>query len=93
MEFSPKAKEGLANYVYCLIDPRDKKIFYVGKGKGDRVFFAHMTDTPDKGNGTSKRGEFIGREDKDSPYLNKDISSVASFGRGNPVTYIKLKRK
>lgn len=24
-------------YVYVLIDPRDNKIFYVGKGKGDRI--------------------------------------------------------
>ena len=28
----------LANYVYLLIDPRDGKVFYVGKGKGGRCF-------------------------------------------------------
>lgn len=30
--------EALKHYVYCLVDPRDKCIFYVGKGKGNRVF-------------------------------------------------------
>lgn len=38
MTFTQKVKEALAYYVYALVDPRDKKIFYVGKGKGDRVF-------------------------------------------------------
>jgi len=30
-------------YVYRLVDPRDEKTFYVGKGKGERVF-AHVHD-------------------------------------------------
>lgn len=29
--------EKLGYYVYVLIDPRDSKVFYVGKGKGNRV--------------------------------------------------------
>ena len=32
--FSNKTIEKLQYYVYALIDPRDKKIFYIGKGKG-----------------------------------------------------------
>lgn len=36
--FSPLATEALDFYVYGLIDPRDGRLFYVGKGKGDRVF-------------------------------------------------------
>ena len=39
--FSQKTVESLGYYVYVLIDPRDNKIFYVGKGKGNRVF-AHV---------------------------------------------------
>lgn len=31
----------LKTYVYRLIDPRDGETFYVGKGKGNRVF-AHI---------------------------------------------------
>ena len=37
-DFSPRTEEALGYYVYLLIDPRDGKIFYVGKGKDDRVF-------------------------------------------------------
>ena len=31
MEFSKSTKEHLGYYVYALVDPRDKTIFYVGK--------------------------------------------------------------
>lgn len=33
--------EKLGYYVYTLIDPRTKKVFYVGKGKGSRIY-AHV---------------------------------------------------
>lgn len=38
-------------YVYSLIDPRDKEIFYIGKGKGKRAF-QHLNEeyTEEKGN-------------------------------------------
>lgn len=37
--FSEKALQALKGYyVYALIDPRDNKVFYIGKGVGDRVF-------------------------------------------------------
>jgi len=34
----PGVAEKLGVYVYALIDPRDRSIFYVGKGVGDRVY-------------------------------------------------------
>lgn len=36
--FSPEVIEHLKSYVYRLIDPRNGETFYVGKGKGNRVF-------------------------------------------------------
>lgn len=43
--FSPLAQEALGDYVYLLINPLDDKIFYVGKGKYNRVF-DHAKATP-----------------------------------------------
>lgn len=43
MLFSPEVIKQLQYYVYRLIDPRNGQTFYVGKGKGNRVF-AHVND-------------------------------------------------
>ena len=48
--FQPEVIDKLRTYVYRLIDPRNGETFYVGKGKGNRVF-AHVraeidTDDP-----------------------------------------------
>ena len=40
--FSNHVAECLGNYVYRLIDPRNGETFYVGKGRGNRVF-QHIT--------------------------------------------------
>ena len=37
-EFSQSTLEKIGSYVYCLIDPEDNKVFYIGKGMGNRVF-------------------------------------------------------
>ena len=39
--FPPEVIDKLKTYVYRLIDPRNGETFYVGKGKGNRVF-AHI---------------------------------------------------
>jgi len=43
-KFSSEIKEYIKYYVYIYIDPDTEEIFYVGKGKGDRVF-SHLNDT------------------------------------------------
>lgn len=50
--FSPEVIEQLQYYVYRLIDPRNGQTFYVGKGKGNRVF-AHVNDALKAFNGES----------------------------------------
>src|SRR5438046_4152406 len=41
--FPPEVAAELKTYVYRLIDPRNGETFYVGKGRGNRVF-AHIHD-------------------------------------------------
>lgn len=43
LEFPREIHESLKYYVYRLIDPRDGLTFYVGKGRGNRVF-DHVMD-------------------------------------------------
>lgn len=38
MSFTEEVERKLGNYVYRLIDPSNGETFYVGKGKGNRVF-------------------------------------------------------
>lgn len=62
-DFSPRTEEALKYYVYLLVDPRDGKIFYVGKGKGDRVF-AHV------------RCALIGESESDKLNTIRDINKA-----------------
>ena len=41
--FSQSVIEKIQSYVYFLVDPRSNEVFYVGKGKGNRVF-AHANN-------------------------------------------------
>lgn len=42
----PEVADALGFYVYALRDPRDKQVFYIGKGVGGRVF-AHQREADD----------------------------------------------
>lgn len=46
-EFSPFVQENIRYYVYLLQDPRDGEVFYVGKGRGNRVFSHASADLAD----------------------------------------------
>ncbi len=37
-KLSKELEDRIGYYVYLLVDSRDNKIFYVGKGRGDSVF-------------------------------------------------------
>ena len=53
--FKKGVAEELGFYVYRLIDPRNGQTFYVGKGRGDRVF-AHINDELALGENEDERG-------------------------------------
>lgn len=44
LTFSTPVCEAINYYVYILIDPRDEKIFYIGKGVNNRIF-NHVNDS------------------------------------------------
>lgn len=57
--FSKEAKHLLGYYVYRLVDPRNGKTFYVGKGTGDRVFQHAKGVAPSKWDGRSDEDEGV----------------------------------
>ncbi len=54
IEFSQSTSDKLGYYVYRLIDPRNGQTFYVGKGKGNRVF-QHVQGAIDYYDGVEKK--------------------------------------
>ncbi len=52
-KFENKVAEDIMFYVYCLIDPRNKQPFYVGKGEGNLVF-QHVQDALETSSSSDK---------------------------------------
>lgn len=61
MQFPSGVSEKIGNYVYRLIDPRNGETFYVGKGKGNRVF-AHARGEIE----AIERGDLQGAQNEDA---------------------------
>jgi len=72
IKFDPKVCETIGYYLYTLRDPRDRSIFYVGKGVGTRCF-NHIADAKDNVKDTEKLKTI--REILDAR-LNVDIDIV-----------------
>lgn len=53
-KFSPGVAENIDYYVYRLIDPSNDKTFYIGKGKGNRMF-AHAEGKPKLEKGETRK--------------------------------------
>jgi hypothetical protein len=52
--------EKLGYYVYLYVDPRDGKVFYIGKGKGERCL-DHLYEDDDHPKAQRIRDIFAGR--------------------------------
>jgi uncharacterized protein len=57
MKFSNKTKEHLQFYVYGLVDPRDNKIFYVGKAAANNRAFDHLKASASESRKSSRIAE------------------------------------
>ena len=69
LEFSKEVQEQLKYYVYRLVDPRNGKTFYIGKGSGNRVF-GHVHD--------ALKGDFS--EEKAESDKIKTIREISACG-------------
>ena len=80
-EFSQKTKEELKYYVYVLIDPRDSKIFYVGKGNENRVF-SHINEAIENPRETEKLETIrtIKKEGKEVKSSNREFTPMNGHG-------------
>ena len=73
--FTKEVIDQLQYYVYRLIDPRNGQTFYVGKGKGNRVF-AHVNDALERYEGES----YLTKDDDDISTKIKQIRDINNAG-------------
>lgn len=83
--FSEKAIEALNGfYVYALIDPRNEKVFYIGKGTGNRVF-SHEIESGKSRESEKKKLQRI-REIEDLGYSVKKL--IVNWGLSESEAFI-----
>jgi hypothetical protein len=97
--FSTYTCEKLGWYIYALVDPRNKEIFYIGKGKGNRVFqhaksaLTSKADINNPGNKIKQIREIISQgQDVETYIVRHGISSekVAYETEATLIDFIKL---
>lgn len=80
--FSQLTIEEIKYYVYCLVNPVDNRTFYIGKGKGNRVF-AHAIGESDK----DKNKEKIDLINSIRATGNKVIHIILRYGMTEDVAF------
>ncbi len=82
--FSRLTIESLKSYVYTLKDITSNRVFYVGKGEGNRVY-NHITQAFDDPNNNSDKCDEIRR-------IGKEISNMILYDMGwTLIPLLKLK--
>jgi uncharacterized protein len=79
--FARTTREALGYYVYALVDPRDDKIFYVGKASGNNRAFNHFKAAADETEKTLRIKEIrsVCGVDPTIDILRYDLSKEAVF--------------
>ena len=73
LSFSEKALTSLNGfYVYALVDPRDDKVFYIGKGTGNRVF-SHEIESGKLNASEKQKNQKIREIEKDGYFVERLI--------------------
>lgn len=95
MRFSTDILNEMKHYVYILSDPSDNEIFYVGKGKGNRVF-SHLKDQSDnpktrkikeiRSKGLEPKIEFLVHGVKDDHTVRKIEAAIIDLIGKNKLT-------
>jgi hypothetical protein len=79
-EFPPEVQTALNYYVYRLIDPRNGNTFYVGKGKGNRVFDHVKGSLPSFKNSVGDTGEMRDEDEDDLSLKVRTIREIHAEG-------------
>ena len=83
MRFPPEVIQKLRYYVYLYLDPDTDEVFYVGKGRGNRVF-NHLKDTSESEK--TDRIKEIRRRGKEP----KTVRAYFSKNNQNPIRYVNI---
>ena len=86
-KLSPNILKKLGHYVYIYSDPDTKEIFYVGKGKGNRLY-AHLKDVKDSSK--VRRIKEIKKRHNSDPIIEILIHGII---RPEEAAYLEYQRK
>ncbi|WP_433703401.1 GIY-YIG nuclease family protein [Prescottella equi] len=87
---SPRVVENLGLYVYALRDPRDRSIFYVGAGRGNKIY-SHDWDA--LGEAGTLDSEAVGDPDRDEARAAWIQRIRDIYAAGHSVDHIVLRHR